>query len=42
MLNTGFTFTKAFSAGVIPFIPGDIIKVFLAAYLTAKIPIDKI
>ncbi|MGM0409697.1 MAG: biotin transporter BioY [Bacillota bacterium] len=41
-LNTGFTFAKAFSAGVLPFIPGDILKVFLAAYLTAKIPLDKI
>ncbi len=42
MLNTGFTITKAFSAGVIPFIPGDIFKVLAAAYLTAKIPIDQI
>lgn len=42
MLNTGFDLTKAFSAGVIPFIPGDFLKVILAAYLTSKIPLDKI
>lgn len=42
MIYTGFALPKALMSGVAPFIPGDILKVILAAYLTNKIPIDKI
>lgn len=42
MLNTGLGLVKAFSTGVLPFIPGDLLKVGLAAYLTAKISIEEI
>ena len=42
MLYTGLALPKALMSGVVPFIPGDILKVILAAYLTAKIPIEKL
>ena len=42
MINTGLNLTKAFSTGVLLFIPGDLLKVALAAYLTSKIPLKKI
>ena len=42
MIYTGLGFQKALMSGVLPFIPGDLLKVALAAYLTSKIPIDKL
>lgn len=42
MINTGMTINKAFVSGVIPFIPGDILKILLAGYLTIKIPLREI
>lgn len=42
MINTGMSINKALASGVLPFIPGDIIKVILAGYLTIKIPLEEI
>ncbi|MGM0437614.1 MAG: biotin transporter BioY [Bacillota bacterium] len=42
MLYTGLAFPKALMSGVAPFIPGDVIKVILAAYLTNKIPLENL
>jgi biotin transport system substrate-specific component len=40
IINTSMNINKALASGVIPFIPGDILKVLLASYLTTKIPLD--
>ena len=42
IIYTGLSLPKALMSGVAPFIPGDIVKVILAAYLTNKIPINKL